>query len=265
MGEIVRATASPVTTLSGRTEPTVPPAAPLREQDYAVPLPPHPLSLRENAPLVAGLRGETLPVRAARVLPAQAGDPWNGLLNDPLGIDIDSWARRETPTLKAYFPPQYARTVASHVQYMFDQGWADQLDRTGLFHGHLLLGRDLPESFDSPTAMLDHTELCLYHTAEFTGRWAEQADLPVESRTPRSILGRRDGTAFPAIELLPPGHSSVAYDQFGTISSGPLESEYPERFFDTQNLQEPRLTSNGHAWSVATQFYIRPDRNGRFF
>ncbi len=215
-------------------------------------------------PLAPRQRGYVVPPRPAIILAPQEGNPWAGLLNDDLGIRIDEYAQRDTAQLKAFFPPRYARIVAQHVDRMFEEGWADQLNPVGLFHGHLLLQRELPEGFDSLDALIDHTELFLYHTAENTGRWRAQSDRPLAERTPRSIIGRRDGTAFPAIEMMPDGFSSVGYDGFGTLGFDDIEETDPQRFHQQERGNEPPLQSNDHTWDVSLQFYIRPDPNGRF-
>ena len=135
--------------------------------------------------------------------------------NEP--SDTDQVSSIEVERKVAYYPPQaLGDLMAIHIRKIIDAGYATELSQEDLYHGHLIwkrnsdndllrLDRDI-YSYMSGGATSDPygpLAMILYHSAESGERWeiAEQY-LPIDKRTPRSIVGFLDGSIVPAIELL---------------------------------------------------------------
>jgi len=131
-------------------------------------------------------------------------------------------------------PQWFGALVERHTNAIMAAGYARCLSKDDLFHGHLLLS-DPGRPYTSLDDALEHTVLLLYHTDESTDRWErEEAQLPAAERTPRSILGLRDGTILPAIDVVPraslTSRRQEIYDGYGTVFSSDVIRVFPTLF-----------------------------------
>lgn len=139
------------------------------------------------------------------------------------------------------FPDPYVDVVQTHVQAMYDRGYFTDLISNDLWHGHLIMKPGAVPEYHDVGALLEDAALFVYHTAEFADRWARQAPLPLERRTPRSIVGFWDGSVIPAINLVKPGTYMPFYESNGTIGEDELRSSHPEWFEDFASMKIVRI------------------------
>lgn len=120
-------------------------------------------------------------------------------------------------TPKANEPTKFESMVASHVDEMLTQGYAKKIDETDLFHGHLVF-RKKEDCYKNLSHALDSFDFILYHTDESLKRWESQKGEP-KNKTQRSIVGFRDGTIRPAVDVM--GEENIiawsTYECCGTI------------------------------------------------
>ena len=141
-------------------------------------------------------------------------------------LNSDSCTVSSQPTAVIKFPLALGSIIESHLQQSAKSGYYQELSLNDFFHGHLIL-KGPQMTFDSPESFLANVSLILYHTAEYNNRWEHQADagIPVEKRTPRSLLGFLDGRLRPAresVQNLPNG-----YENSGTIYGSDVVKALP--------------------------------------
>ena len=188
----------------------------------------------------------------------------------PLTSDRCTAPNRPTAIFK--FPQALGSIVERHLQQASQSGYYQELSLNDFFHGHLIL-KGPQSTFDSPKSFFDNVSVVLYHTAEYNNRWENQASsgVPAQQRTPRSLLGFRDGRLQPATDFihdLPqsyensgtlygsdvvkalPDMSSLPYGDFGGV---------PDVFVNTMGPSGPTLCQ-----ADSLEFYILYRADGRF-
>lgn len=128
----------------------------------------------------------------------------------------DPVSRQEKQARKPHFypaPKELADLIAVHIEKIFEAGYAQSFsvdpDAGGdFYHGHLIwrTDSDVASVFRvgaGNKSDISQIAMILYHTAEETDRWQKvEAHLPIEKRTPRSIVGYLDGSIRPAIDIV---------------------------------------------------------------
>lgn len=181
-----------------------------------------------------------------------------------------------TQVLKIYIPLPYGSVFARHVKTMDDRSYFREMDMADFFHGHIIpYGKT--DHYPSLGDFLSDITGILYHTEEFTGYWEnEQGNLPPERKTPRSLLGKPDGSLIPAIQAIDPARLyGNAYETAGTIYTNQLVASNPSmtRLIFGDFGQNPTVSltytapDSGRKWSCDVDnllLLLRPMADGRF-
>lgn len=95
-----------------------------------------------------------------------------------------------------YVPDWFGQLVASHISKMYEAECFKSLAENDFDHGHFLLRRDTGRICRTSKELFRGVEAILYHTAENNGRWQREKreGKPAKLRTPRSIIGFRNGS-----------------------------------------------------------------------
>jgi hypothetical protein len=178
----------------------------------------------------------------------------------------------DSQTLKIPFPETYARLVAAHVRRIEEKAYFKTMDPADFFHGHLIIyGKT--KHYASLDDLLSDVTAYLYHTAEYNNRWEDaEGRLPVAKKTPRSLVGKPDGSLMLAIKAVDPAKlRGSSYTDFGTIFSGDLVESNPKLSRLSYNFGQSEdvtmdFNADGRAitCTIDSQFYIRPSADGRF-
>lgn len=109
-------------------------------------------------------------------------------------------------SLSAFLPkiPQaFGELAVKHIDKILEAGYGKFLHPDDFDHGHIVWKKGQRYAKSFLEGKVDAVAMVLYHTAESTQRWSvQEAELPIEKRTPRSILGYPDGSIKPAAEVL---------------------------------------------------------------
>lgn len=160
----------------------------------------------------------------------------------------DGAPRTEPPEFIGFVhvPEPQATMLARHLALIVADRWGT-LGPGELFHGHILLSpaADRLDRFDSLDAAFAHSTMVLYHSDETGHRFNElEKLLPLEDRTPRSIVGYwEDGAIAPAVLLVPDApHRTRYYAGYGTITQTDLANAMPT------------LVSQGQLWEIIVPY-----------
>lgn len=181
-----------------------------------------------------------------------------------------------TQVLKLYIPQPYASVVASHVKVMEERFYFHKMDMADFFHGHLIpYGKT--DHYPSIGEFLSDLSGILYHTEEYTGYWENgQGDLAAGEKSPRSLLGRPDGSLIPAIQAVDPSRLiGNTYVKSGTIYTNQIVESNPSmtRLHFGDFGQNPTVylaytaPDTGRKWSCEVEnllLLLRPMPDGRF-
>lgn len=186
---------------------------------------------------------------AAAAFPASGVFRRSDFFTHPGIVDLD-WPVLQRYAIRA--PSHLGKLVETHVEKMLKAGFAEDLSRPDLHHGHIIWAPGAQKDAIwkgelTPIAMI------VYHTQEYSERWRlDQKDLPPDKRTPRSIVGFLNGDIVPAKKLIDVNRAGLKdYIAAGTIHPADLIRNLP-RFAGI----EP---DKGHA-TIA----IAPKSDGRF-
>ncbi len=131
------------------------------------------------------------------------------------------------PPSQIFVSPKWTEKIKEHLLKIERNGWG-QVVPGDLYHGHLIMKENInstPE-FSSVDELFDASALILYHSDEMLERWlGRDGRLPVEKRTPRSIIGYWDGNIVTATSLVKNPLKARDYYGAGTIHSDELTSE----------------------------------------
>jgi len=128
-------------------------------------------------------------------------------------------------------PEPVASVMVRHIRHIVDDGWGI-LQQGELYHGHILMkpGMDCAGPFFGWDELMACSAMMLYHSDEMERRWGgTQSGMPLDLRTPRSIVGYwEDGEIAPAALLVPdPEHTAPDYRVYGTIHGSDLVKAMP--------------------------------------
>jgi hypothetical protein len=119
-------------------------------------------------------------------------------------------------------PAKWVNKIKEHLEKIEKNQWG-MVFPGELYRGHLILKKN-----HSPIRSIDqlfqNTALILYHSDEGIKLWLEESELPIEKRTPRSIVGYWDGRVLAAASLMKEPVTSF-YWTVGTIRSDDLADE----------------------------------------
>jgi hypothetical protein len=178
----------------------------------------------------------------------------------------------DSQTLRIPFPEDFASLIAGHVRRMEENGYFKSMDPSDFFHGHLIIYGKTKQYASLEDALADVTAY-LYHTAEYNNRWEDaEARLPIAKKTPRSLVGKPDGSLVLAIKTVDPAKlHGTGYKDFGTIYSGDLVESNPKLSRLSYNFgqsEDVSMDFDAHGRRITctldSQFYVRPDAGGRF-
>jgi hypothetical protein len=131
-----------------------------------------------------------------------------------------------------YVPKRFGELLLKHIASAKTKAYFEELSQQDLYHGHLLLlgTKEQIPSYPSPEAFFGDVTSVLYHSAEKTDRWSEEAGkgIPVSERTPRSFLGWKDGAVQPAIEIAPKPYFVRNYADSGTVYDSDIAAARPD-------------------------------------
>lgn len=119
--------------------------------------------------------------------------------------------------------------IARDVDQALRLGYAGELSLKDFFHGHFI-NRGAAKSFAGFEAYLRDARTRLYHSAEYTSRWEEEAEkgLPAERRTVRSFVDLDENGLVPAIDAVGPRTALKGYERTGTVYSEEIVLAHPE-------------------------------------
>jgi hypothetical protein len=135
--------------------------------------------------------------------------------------DYDDY-RESQSFWKIFVPGWFGKIIASHVEMMYQLGCFKNLSEEDFDHGHFILRQNAGFFYNSPDEFLKNVAMVMYHTQEGTNLWRKQmtAGVPIEKRTPRSILGFLNGIIRPAAEFVSMNPSQLdSYLRSGTVDS----------------------------------------------
>lgn len=164
-------------------------------------------------------------------------------------------------------------SIARDVDEALRRGYAGELSLKDFFHGHLI-NRGPQTVFASFDAYLKNARTRLYHSAEYTERWGEEADrgLPAERRTPRSFVDLDEDGLVRAIDVIPPQTVLKGYERSGTIYSEDIVQARPgltTLTYSDYGRNEPlkvTFCQDGpcRTCEVDTMFFILKSPNGAY-
>jgi hypothetical protein len=187
------------------------------------------------------------------------------------GIDGKCSPNGHSFSINFYLPQSLAETVLRHIAESKKRGYHDEISRTDLFHGHLMV-RGKPAHYPTPEAYFTDAALILYHSAEYTNRWEHEAEkgIPADQRTPRSFVGWPNGTLQRAVDLtkLPLTRN---YEGSGTVYEADLAESNPDLSYLFEGYYQVRnptvdVCKDGdcHVCEPFGQFEIVKESAGRF-
>ncbi|MBI4020419.1 MAG: hypothetical protein HY367_03740 [Candidatus Aenigmarchaeota archaeon] len=186
-------------------------------------------------------------------------DPVQEFIREHAGAE--NFACRINPNTRV--PEGIGTPIESHVNRMVEEGYALGLDRSDLWHGHVIMRRTGRQEYASLGDVLSGAAFFLYHTDEAGGRW-DMASTPADMRTPRSIIGFPDGSIMPARSLFSADDiaSCPQYAVHGTIHSDDITRKYSSLQDGHGPDGRPRISSADVHCTLSSQFYIIPDSKG---
>jgi len=164
---------------------------------------------------------------------------------------------------KAYLPDEFGRLVEKHAKLMQESGYLEKISEYDFDHGHIMLKAGCPEVFASLNEMFSYVSGILYHTREHQKHWQKEAGrgLPVSERTPRSIIGYRNGAIEPAINLI--SNLSVLDERYS--SNGTI---FPQQLYQLYayhcNEESIVMNVNGIDCRLGLTLQIEINSIGRF-
>jgi len=159
-------------------------------------------------------------------------------------------------------PDPYIDVIGRHVEVMYARGYFRDFTAKDFWHGHLMLRPHEDREYRTAGELVADTALFVYHTAEFSERWARESGKPAAQRNPRSLVGFWDGSVVPAITLVKPGVWMPFYESNGTISDSELRESHPDWFDAWMSLTIVRLGPRASC-AASLQFLVLQDAWGR--
>jgi hypothetical protein len=174
-------------------------------------------------------------------------------------------------------PTSLSKSIAQHVQKMYNDKYYDVIGPKDFFHGHLIPTHWQDREFTLPEVLSDSPHI-LYHTAEYNFRWNEEfkSGIPLEKLTPRSIVGFKDGHIQTAIDIIRlenlDDRRIVSYTNSGTLYDSDLIKFKPQLFnsslelLNQHQLKYIKLNFKDGEYKIfiENQFYILPDEMGPY-
>lgn len=174
--------------------------------------------------------------------------------------------------LRIPFPRAAAAVIAAHVSQLERHAYFTKMDPADFFHGHFIIyGKT--RQYASLQDFLGDITGYLYHTAEYTDRWSDaEGSLPISKKTPRSLLGKPDGSLIKAINAIAPKYRhSPAYEKGGTLYSADIVESNPKMSRLSWSFGAPedvtlafKAEGRSGQCTIDSQFYIRLRPDGRF-
>ena len=186
---------------------------------------------------------------------------------------------KEKGVLNVPAPEGFGRIVEEHVEGIFRKRYAEKIERNYFFHGHMIFNDKQGDMYGSLGDALENAKYVLYHTDEIGRRWREkERELPFHEKTPRSIVGHRNGNIEPAIGLttwpafdyvdLPISgqrmHEFELYIQTGTIGREILIKSLSEMRGENLTSEPQNVMIKEKPFLLDSEFWITPSFYGPY-
>lgn len=165
---------------------------------------------------------------------------------------------------------EFGRLVEEHVKTLFRKRYAGEIGNNKFNHGHMIFEDKGIEAHRPVDEVLRDARYVLYHTDETGRRWEEgEWELPFYEKTPRSVVGHKNGRIEPAIGLTifkafgyedladdPNIHGYQLYMRFGSIGRETIIKSLSELWGLKLTSDPQKVIVEDKPFSMDHRFYI---------